>query len=116
MFMRRAMLTVVSALCALASASAKADGEFQAATKAALIAVLSDTYGDDGFPDAVTARSANVAAGCVTSYVIGGFAREELRELDAASSDWQSLSKPLRKRVFERMPDAETMRSCGFTP
>jgi hypothetical protein len=116
MFNRSAMLALFSALSLLASALAHAAGEFEPTTQAALVTVLSDTYGDEGFPDAAAEQSAHVAAECVTSYVIDGFSPELLRELDAASSDWQSLSKPVRKRVFERMLDAEAMRSCGFMP
>jgi hypothetical protein len=110
------MPALVCALCGLVSASAHAAGEFEAAMKAALVSVLSDRYDDEGFPDAAAERSAKVAADCLTSYVMDGFSPEELRELDAATSECGILSKPIRKRVFERMLDPETMRSCGFAP
>lgn len=114
MFRRRGMLALVSALCMLASASAHAAGEFEAAMKTMLIDTLRDTYGEAGFPDVAAEQSAETAAGCVTSYVIDGFSSEELRELDAASSGGPKASAPFGELVWQRLLNYEVMKSCGF--
>jgi hypothetical protein len=107
------LLQSVGTLCVLASASAHAAGEFEAATKAVLVGMARDSYGDEGFPDARTEQSAGAAADCITSYVVDGFSPHELRNLDAVSS-WSSLSKSMRTRILERLLDADIRSSCGF--
>ncbi len=111
---RKGKLALVSALYLLASAPAHAAGEFEAATKAALIKMLRETYGEGGFPDTAAEQSANAAAGWVTSYVLDGFSPEELRELDAASSGGPPASEPVGTRMWQRLLDPKVMRSCGF--
>jgi hypothetical protein len=113
MFMRRAMLTVVSALCVLASASAHAAGEFEVAWRQRFydgyLKSLNEVLGDQ--PD--NAQRAGKAADCQMHYVMQEFTSDEVALLDVWASGGKSPGKEVVARLIKRSTEVVANSVCS---
>jgi len=111
MFNRSAMLTVASALCVLASASAHAAGEFEARYRKIFVDAYVEYLKNQGY----IPRSSYVekVADCHMNYVLRGFTAGEIAQLDAWAAGGKSPGK-LAEAAAKRM--GESPASCVFGP
>jgi hypothetical protein len=100
MFMRRAMLSVVSALCVLASASAHAAGEFEARIRTMM---MERARKSEVWNAAIPQTTSDRLWTCLASAVVGGLSPQEVGELDASAMGGPDPNPALEDKVLNRL-------------
>jgi hypothetical protein len=104
MIIRRGMLALVSALCVVASASAYAAGEFEAAWRKTYLATyrmwLNDVAGEE--PSLSSHMLGEEILDCYTVYVMQEFSPDEIVGLNTWAAGGPSPGKDIEARLINR--------------
>jgi hypothetical protein len=114
MFMRRGMLALVIVLCVLASASAHAAGEFEAAMKQAFLDGYNIARKEAGHT-ALSPEEAERATDCVITNVVRGLSVEDRKRLDAWATGGPAPDVELMMRSYELVSKAAFSSNCDQT-
>jgi hypothetical protein len=112
MFMRSGKLVLVSALCVLASASAHAAGEFEAAWRAKFVEGYVKSFKEVAGDQPDLARRADEVADCYVRYVMQEFTPDEVVRLDSWATGGKSPGKDVVNRLARRSIETAVSNVC----
>jgi hypothetical protein len=112
MFMRRAMLTVVGALCVMASSAFADPGAYELAMKKAVYEGYLKGMRKQGADATSYEKVADAIATCIASHSVEGFTPAELDQLNDWATGGPTPSADLTARSREKLLDRATASRC----
>jgi hypothetical protein len=116
MFIRTRALTLVSALCVLASASAHAAGEFEAAWRQQFFSGYLKSLKEAGGDEPGLTQRADEKADCYVRHVMQDFTPEEVARLDTWATGGKSPGKDVVARLIKRSTEVVANHLCSTEP